>query len=309
MLVIFMLVGVAFHGQLSVWHWKYILAVVGLIFSYVSATSFNDLADEEIDKINHKGKKGRLLVTKEATRIELARLGIGASLGMLLCGLLINKWALAVMALGLFVNINYSLRPLIISYRTFVAPLFLTIGYVIVPYLLGLSVLNYAPTHLDWLLLSAITLLFLARINLKDFRDREGDSRYGKPTLLLKYGKKVTVLVSLIALSAGIVLLLRLFTGNIGEQVLIVVGWLVISLLFVLLWRSPIGTKEQLLIALSAMVGNGLLFTVLAAFTLTHMLIPKSTAVIVEVFFMVLALANLHFLKRDPDVVLGTYRG
>jgi 4-hydroxybenzoate polyprenyltransferase len=50
--------------------------------------------------------------------------------------------------------------------------------------------------------------LFLARINLKDFRDRDGDALYGKPTLLLRFGKQTTCLVSLVALLVGNLLLL-----------------------------------------------------------------------------------------------------
>ena len=51
-------------------------------------------------------------------------------------------------------------------------------------------------------------MLFVARIVLKDFRDREGDALYGKPTLLLRFGKDATCAVSLAALLAGNCLLL-----------------------------------------------------------------------------------------------------
>lgn len=309
MLVLFMLMAIALHGQITHWHWAYLIGVVGLTMSYVSATSFNDLADEKIDKVNHAGKKGRLLVTKQASRRELATLGIVASIIMVLLGSVISLWGLVVMAVGLFVNVNYSLRPLIVSYRTFLAPLFLTIGYVIVPYFLGLATINVKPTSKDYMLVGVLVLLFLARINLKDFRDRAGDSKYGKPTLLLKYGKSVTCLASMVYLTTGIILLLISFRGHYDIQAIAVVAWLIILILLVHLWRSKVGLGEQVTIAVSAMIGNGLLLTLLVFLSLEPLDVAPLGRIGSESICMLLAISNLHFMYRDPQLVLSSYRG
>ena len=55
--------------------------------------------------------------------------------------------------------------------------------------------------------MAALYLLFVGRIVLKDFRDREGDAAYGKSTFLLKCGKPATCLASFGAVCAGDALL------------------------------------------------------------------------------------------------------
>src|SRR5580700_2953759 len=86
MLALFTLLAVAYHHGFTAFHLTYVACLLALVCTYVSATSFNDLADEAIDKVNHAGKRGRLLVTGEATRHQLATVGIAASLLMLLLG-------------------------------------------------------------------------------------------------------------------------------------------------------------------------------------------------------------------------------
>ena len=41
----------------------------------------------------------------------------------------------------------------------------------------------------DGLLAASLMAFVLARINLKDFRDRTGDALYGRPTFLLRFGR------------------------------------------------------------------------------------------------------------------------
>jgi hypothetical protein len=79
------------------------------------------------------------------------------------------------------------------------APLGLCIAYVLLPYWLGVVVAGQTLTAGDALLLAAFMVLFLGCINLKDFRDRAGDARYGKPTFVLRYGKRAAWLVSITA--------------------------------------------------------------------------------------------------------------
>ncbi len=128
----------------------------------------------------------------------------------------------------------YSLRPVRISYRTWLAPMVLAVAYAIVPYALGLLAAGGSVDRLDVLLCGALYALFLSRINLKDFRDRAGDAAYGKPTLLLAHGKTVTCAVTGVALVAGCATLVVALGGHPG--VLVVVS------LFA--WRHPVDALE-----------------------------------------------------------------
>src|SRR5207244_4768415 len=100
-----------------------------------------------------------------------------------------------------------SARPVRLSYRVAGAPLALGVAYVLVPYCLGIVAASGSLHHALSALTFALFLLFTARILLKDFRDREGDARYGKPTLLLRFGKTATCTASLCALVAADVVL------------------------------------------------------------------------------------------------------
>ena len=57
-LIIFMLIGAAWHGFAI--QWRLLVAIIGLAASYACATSINDLADVEIDKINLPNDPDRL---------------------------------------------------------------------------------------------------------------------------------------------------------------------------------------------------------------------------------------------------------
>ena len=52
MIALFLLLGAAREGPLDI-GLPYLFAVLALASSYVAATALNDLADEQIDKVNH----------------------------------------------------------------------------------------------------------------------------------------------------------------------------------------------------------------------------------------------------------------
>jgi len=208
MIWMFMLLGAAYHGGLKYPPLEYLWATLALASSYVAATAINDVADQEIDRINHPGDRGRPLVTGEASERDLHLLHGLAALLALASAAIVGRVGLGILALSLAIGLQYSLPPLRLSYRTYMAPLVLSIAYVLIPYALGLAVAGAGASSNDLLFGGALVALFLARINLKDFRDREGDSRMGRPTLLLRFGKTVTCAVSLAALVASDVLLL-----------------------------------------------------------------------------------------------------
>src|SRR5439155_15971075 len=205
MVWMFMLLAAARAEGLTRFSWDYIWATIALASSYVTATAVNDIADEQIDLVNHPRDNGRPLVSGDASPRDLYRLHAVAAGLALASAVAIGRAAVAVIACSLAIAWAYSLPPLRFSYRTYLAPLVLGIAYVGVPYELGTLA---AGGHVDFTFAAALFALFVARINLKDFRDRRGDALYGRPTLLLRFGKDVTCLVSLLALIVGNALLL-----------------------------------------------------------------------------------------------------
>src|SRR3712207_3399184 len=71
MIVLFMLLGAAWQRELTAIDAPVLLMILALAAGYVSATSVNDIADREIDEINHPGDKGRPLVTGAARTADL----------------------------------------------------------------------------------------------------------------------------------------------------------------------------------------------------------------------------------------------
>src|SRR5215210_5764384 len=162
MIILFMLLGAAWHRGLTTIEAPVFLMIVALASSYVSATSVNDIADKEIDEINHPGDRGRPLVTGAARTRDLWVVFSATSVLAVSLALADSLNAAGIVLLAVVSGVLYSMGPVRLSYR----------------------------------------------IILKDFRDREGDAAYGKPTFLLTYGKRATCLASLGAICAGDALLI-----------------------------------------------------------------------------------------------------
>jgi 4-hydroxybenzoate polyprenyltransferase len=306
MVWLFMLLGAAFHDGLGGDASRYALGAAALGSCYVAATALNDVADEALDRVNHPGGSGRPLVSGEASPRQLRLLALAAGVAAVVASLPLGGGALVLVALSLAIGHAYSLAPLRFSYRTSLAPLVLGIGYVLVPYLLGVAVAGSTPAARDVPFAAALYALFAARIVLKDFRDREGDALYGRPTLLLRFGKEATCAVSGVALVVGVVTLVAVVPalapvlGGFG----VAIGWLLLTLR-----RAAAGREEQVAIGIGARMGNGLLTCVLAWLVLAAAGAPAG-----ERLFFVLALAGLFAgsfasLVRRPDVVVIGYKG
>ena len=68
----FMLLGVAAHAGDTL-SWDLVLATIALASSYVTATTLNDIADEDIDRVNRPRDRGRPLVWGDASTRDLRR--------------------------------------------------------------------------------------------------------------------------------------------------------------------------------------------------------------------------------------------
>jgi 4-hydroxybenzoate polyprenyltransferase len=309
MIALFMLLGAAWQGGLDAIDWPVILAVLALASSYVSATSLNDIADEEIDEINHPGDRGRPLVTGEARAADLWRVsGVAGALAVAL-SLAVGPVEAGIMLLSLAIGALYSLPPVKLSYRTFLAPLTLAVAYVGIPYWMGVVTAGEGLEASDLPLMAALYLLFVGRIVLKDFRDREGDAAYGKPTFLLKYGKRATCLASFGAICVGDVLLILTLADRLWLALLLqpyVAGAMV---MLYRLYRVESRRDEQLAIGVGAKVGNGLLVTLLGALVLAGYGADRITQATFVLALTVIYAINFFGFLRNPDRAAIGYKG
>jgi chlorophyll synthase len=309
MIILFMLLGAAWHGGLTAIDAPVILTILALASSYVSATSVNDISDREIDEINHPGDKGRPLVTGAARTADLWVLfGVSSVLTVGL-GLAAGPGAAGIMLLSVVVGALYSLPPARLSYRTLLAPLTLAVAYVGIPYWAGVVVVGESLRTTDLPLMMSLCVLFAGRIILKDFRDREGDAAFGKPTFLLKCGKRATCLASLCALCAGDALLIASLADRwwlAGLLQLYIVS--IAIMLYRLYWYSS-RKDEQLSIGVGAKMGNGLLVTLLGVLILSNQGADWITQFIFGLALTAIYKLNfIDFLLHPERAVIG-YKG
>jgi 4-hydroxybenzoate polyprenyltransferase len=304
----FMLLGAAWPDGLPAFSVDLVWAALALAGSYVAATSVNDIADADVDRVNHPGDRARPLVTGEARERDLWRLHVLASAVALLTAALLGWVAVGVVAGSLAVGIAYSLRPLRVSYRTWLAPLLLSVAYVPVPFALGALA---AGRGLDGsaAFVAALAALFLARILLKDYRDRAGDARYGKPTLLLRFGSMVTCTASLAALLAANVLLVAALHPPPALAVPLEALLAGVALMLRRLHRARDSREEQVAIGLGARLGNGILLCLLAWLVLGGEEASEPARAAFVCGLAALFLGSTAALAARPERVVIGYKG
>lgn len=297
-------IGAAVHGGLRTWSWTYLLGAGALGCCYVSGASLNDIADESIDRINLPDNKDRPLVAGDATRSELAALAAVSAAVALLGAALLGPVGTGLIAVGLLIGVTYSMSPLRLSRGTFAPPLILGIGYVLLSYGLGAVVAGGSIGERD-LVAAALFTLYLGRINLKDFRDRVGDAKYGRRPLLLRFGKRTACIVSGVCLLAGDVLLSSALRPSVLILVLLQLYVGAIAFTLVRLFKATNDRFEQAAIALGARMGDGLLLLVLAYLVMIALDAPGT-----EIAILCCAIAGasgltlLASLSAEPKLVV-----
>jgi 4-hydroxybenzoate polyprenyltransferase len=309
MLWMFLLLAAAYREGLRTPSWDYLWSTLALASCYVAATAINDVADRDIDRVNHPRDAGRPLVSGDATERDLLRLHVAAAALALLAAVPLGWFGVGVVLLSLAIAVAYSLPPLTLSHRTLFAPFVLAVAYVLIPYAHGLLGADVSFSTRDITFAAALFALFIARIVLKDFRDRDGDARYGKPTLLLRAGKTVTCVASVVALAVGNVLLLLAVrppapVAAVLELFICSVAWMLL-----VLHRATDRRDEQVAIGIGARMANGVLIT-----TLATLLLDARGATAEEQLGLVLGLGVVFgvsfvtLVVRPQDALLG-YKG
>lgn len=309
MIVLFALLGAAWHGGLTQIQWPVISLVLALASSYVCATSVNDIADREIDRINHPKDEGRPLVTGTAEVRDLWVVFVGAGILAVVLPVGVGPLATGLMALSIVIGVLYSLPPVELSHRTFLAPVTLAVAYVGIPYWAGVVAVGGNLATSDVLPMSALYLLFAGRIVLKDFRDRDGDAAYNKPTFLLRYGKRATCLLSLGAVFFGDVLLVASLAENWWLAAFLQLYVAGVLLMLLRLYRSGSRQDEQLSIGVGARMGNGLLTTLLGVLVLTNYGADQITQAAFGMALTTIYVILFIGFLRDPGRASIGYKG
>ena len=185
----------------------------------------------------------------------------------------------------------------------------LAVAYVGIPYWAGVVVVGESLRATDLPLMTALYLLFAGRIILKDFRDREGDAAFGKPTFLLKYGKRTTCLASLCALCTGDALLVASLADNRWLAVLLQLYIVSIAVMLYRLYRLGGRKDEQLSIGVGAKMGNGLLVTLLGALILSNQGADWITQFIFGLALTAIYMLNFIDFLRHPERAVVGYKG
>lgn len=262
-LLIFYALGLAWNNAFSAPATGLLYGAIAIIFAYGSATSFNDLADVTIDKINLKGAKDRLLANEQASAKDILTVALISATLSVACGFLATPKAAICLIAAFIVNVTYSLRPVRISYRPLLVPFYLSIAYVAIPWVTAAVISNGAFTRQSFFFVIGLCLLFMARISLKDFRDRVGDKAHGKPTAVLVYGKPAVISFATLSLILGLYLTVTIIHAAIWERVALgFLGILGLRMLWELAHQSNLD-QELLAIGMGARFGNGLLFGML----------------------------------------------
>jgi 4-hydroxybenzoate polyprenyltransferase len=243
-----------------------VAAMLGIL--YVSATSFNDVADEEVDKINLANDASRPLVTTNTTSKQIKNLGIISLAVASLLALLVSPSYLLIVLAGIILSIFYSLPPFKISHRGIFAALWLPLSYVVLPFLAG----SYLQGQLDAFsieVLVSMYVCFVGRILLKDFRDYEGDKKFGKLNFLVRHGPRATCAASATAWIIGdiffVVTLSRTF-----PVLAVLIQPIIIAILYILyrLANETNYSQKLLEVLFIGRLGNAIALGILAALTL-----------------------------------------
>lgn len=308
MVAMFMLLGAA-HGPGLERPWALALAAVALGAAYVAATAVNDVADEPIDRINHPRDAGRPLVAGDASAEDLWRLHVVSSVLALGAAVALGPLAVGLVAASLGIGLAYSVPPVALSHRTWAAPAVLSLAYVAIPFALGVVAASGSLRRADAGFAAALVALFVARIVLKDFRDRRGDEYWGRPTLLLRFGKEATCAVSAAALVTGGALLLVSLRPPLGVAAVLLALLAAVAWALAALRAAAPGREEQVAIGLGARMGNGVLLAVLAWLVVAREGAPVTEQVAVAALVAAAFGVGFATLVVRPEQAVVGYKG
>ena len=308
LLLPFFILAPALHGHLEL-RWQYAAGLLALGCSYVVATCLNDVFDLDIDRVNHPAAPDRPLVTGEATPHQLIAVAVVVAVTALIASAATSWTCLGLIAVSLLLNAAYSIPPIRLCARPLAAPVVLAFAYVALPYGIGLAAAGLAAGEPDLRIVVCFFVLFIGRMVLKDFRDREGDAAFGKRTFLLTYGKPATLGLTFLCLVAGNALLVAGIAGGPAFVVVVESYFLGIGFQLYRLWHAGDPSSERVAIALGARLGNALVLTVLGVALLRPAGASPGDQAVFVVAFAALFWFTFAYVILRPQQALAAYRG
>jgi 4-hydroxybenzoate polyprenyltransferase len=304
----FLVIGLARHAGPTI-SIDLVWATVALAASYAVATSVNDLADVDIDRTNKLRDRSRPLATGTASVADLRWTATTAGALALAAAIPLGAPGLAVIGLCLVVDVAYSAAPARLSRRWTLAPIVLTVAYVALPYVLGITVAHGSwRASTDAPLVAGLCILFFARIILKDVRDRLGDAAHGKPTMLLRLGKGATCAVSIVAATAGIAVIVLAIQPPPAIDLAIALDAAAIVWMLARLRATVDPTTELVTIGTAARAGNALLITVVAWLLLSSQGAPPEQASLLVATVTAVAAVGFLDLALRPERARIAYK-
>jgi 4-hydroxybenzoate polyprenyltransferase len=302
----FLLIGLARHAGPTL-GMDLLAATLALAATYAVATSLNDVADADIDRMNGLGDRSRPLATGTATAGDLRRVaGAGAAIAGV-AALPLGPAGVAAIGLLLAIAFCYSAAPARLSRRWTLAPVALTIAYVALPYWLGVTVAHGRWSAADVPLVLGLCVLFFGRIILKDVRDRLGDAAHGKQTLLLRLGKDATCAIAIAAAVAGLVTVVLALRPSPPAAAAIALDGAAIVWMLLRLRATTDPVLELVTIGTAAKAGNAALIAVIAWLLLAGQGAPGQ-ATLLAVSITGVAAWNVLTLARHPERVRIAYK-
>lgn len=297
LLALFTTIGLAQAGQ-GENHVLVAQALAAVLGFLVFSVAINDLSDQQIDRVNLPGDRRRPLVTGAGTVRDLAVIAGAAAATALGFSALLGWPVLVTTAAGLVVSAGYSVRPIRLADRGAVASLVLPACYVAVPYLIGIFAARQSLRTGDLLLLAGLYLGFIGRILLKDFRDVRGDAMFGKRTFLVRHGRVWTCRFSAVAWTVGTVLLLAALDGPTAMYASYAAGTVASVWLLTALSHDRGPRRDETIICALALIGRGLLVSLLAQLGMTQANWATWTAAVVIALLAAITAAQMASMLR-----------
>jgi 4-hydroxybenzoate polyprenyltransferase len=304
-MILFEAIGYEVAGPTKNLPLDFLWAAIMLGALYTSATSFNDVADEEIDKINLPGDVSRPLVTTNVSAAQLKILAYAALATALIAAVLVSPWYIFLVAGGAALNIFYSLGPLKLSHRGILASLCLSLSYVALPFFAG-HFIQGKLTSQSWYLLLSMYLCFVGRVLLKDFRDYKGDKKFGKLNFLVRHGAKKTCQASALFWLAGDLVFLAAFKDRFGLLSLLIQPIIVCILWGLYRLGSEKNYDKQLTdVLFIGRMGNCIALSLLATLTLSaYDYSITEQRLIVVLIYLFTAISGIYFwFNAEADVI------
>lgn len=241
---------------------KTYLSFILIVAFTIHANSINDYADRDIDAVNLKNATDRPLVTKDISYKKLWIINLTAGGLLVALSTLYGIGAVLLTIAVLGIDYAYSVKPVRIANRAIATPILLSATYVYYSFSIGYwSVDN--PRAYPWALTIGLVLGFIARLLLKDFRDVKGDRKHGKITFLLRYGPKMTCIVSGAFWLFALYAVAYATSFRLGVTIPLLVGLLEVAALLRQLVTSRTIANQQIIISFIAKAANSTILTIL----------------------------------------------